>query len=117
MGRLTIRQSKHPHRRFCGPTGNKVLEKNNFVSLKCHEITMKRKLDQDNVPSPVDVEAPQETKQTFQALGLDSRLLTAISTENFASPTLVQEKAIPLALEGKDLLGNDSGPTLSMVSH
>ena len=35
---------------------------------------------------------------------LDSRLLRALATMGFADATLVQAKAIPLALEGKDIL-------------
>lgn len=35
---------------------------------------------------------------------LDARLLRALADQNFARPTLVQAKAIPLALQGKDIL-------------
>lgn len=52
--------------------------------------------------------APKPAKTTeasFASFGLDARLLQAIAKLGFASPTLVQEKAIPLALEGKDILG------------
>lgn len=41
---------------------------------------------------------------TFESMGLDQRLLQAISRLQFSKPTPVQEKAIPLALEGKDIL-------------
>ncbi|XP_062911394.1 probable ATP-dependent RNA helicase DDX56 [Mobula hypostoma] len=40
----------------------------------------------------------------FHEMGLDERLIEAIAKLNWAQPTLIQEKAIPLALEGKDLL-------------
>ncbi|NP_001120553.1 probable ATP-dependent RNA helicase DDX56 [Xenopus tropicalis] len=40
----------------------------------------------------------------FHELGLDDRLLKSIADLGWAKPTLIQEKAIPLALEGKDLL-------------
>ncbi|XP_072514475.1 probable ATP-dependent RNA helicase DDX56 [Salminus brasiliensis] len=40
----------------------------------------------------------------FHEMGLDDRLLKAIADLGWAHPTLIQEKAIPLALEGKDLL-------------
>jgi ATP-dependent RNA helicase DDX56/DBP9 len=68
---------------------------------------MKRKLDVNDVPAPV--EAPQEAdaqkdSATFSSLGLDSRLLQGIVKQNFHTPTLVQSKAIPLALEGRDVL-------------
>ncbi|KAK2818607.1 hypothetical protein Q5P01_024168 [Channa striata] len=40
----------------------------------------------------------------FHELGLDDRLLKAVADLGWYQPTLIQEKAIPLALEGKDLL-------------
>lgn len=35
---------------------------------------------------------------------LDTRILKALADQQFARPTLVQAKAIPLALEGRDIL-------------
>lgn len=66
---------------------------------------MKRKLDDRNVPSAAEKNNSQQDRTTFGSLGLDSRILQAIVQEGFSSPTLVQAKAIPLALEGKDLIG------------
>lgn len=68
---------------------------------------MKRKLDANDVPSP---EPSAEDNQgdhesDFENLNLDPRLRQALIKENFSKPTLVQSKAIPLALEGKDVLG------------
>ncbi|KAJ3175505.1 ATP-dependent DNA/RNA helicase [Geranomyces variabilis] len=40
----------------------------------------------------------------FASLDLDARLLRAIAKLGFAHPTLVQSSAIPLALQGKDIL-------------
>ncbi|XP_052771596.1 probable ATP-dependent RNA helicase DDX56 [Mya arenaria] len=40
----------------------------------------------------------------FHEMGLDDRLLKAISMLGWSSPTPIQERAIPLALEGKDIL-------------
>ncbi|KAG9508507.1 putative ATP-dependent RNA helicase DDX56, partial [Fragariocoptes setiger] len=40
----------------------------------------------------------------FYEMGLDDRLLKAISLLGWSRPTLIQEKAIPLALEGHDIL-------------
>jgi ATP-dependent RNA helicase DDX56/DBP9 len=50
----------------------------------------------------------------FHDLGLDDRLLKAVAKLGWARPTLIQEKAIPLVLEGKDVLlraGTGSGKT------
>ena len=65
---------------------------------------MKRKLDANDVPTPAaEIEDPK-TDGSFAGLGLDSRLLQGITKQNFQTPTLVQSKAIPLALEGRDIL-------------
>jgi len=45
-----------------------------------------------------------DTRSTFASFGLDSRLLRAIAKLGYQRPTLIQSKAIPLALEGKDIL-------------
>eukprot|EP00731_Ephydatia_muelleri_P020408 Em0013g135a len=54
----------------------------------------------------------------FHEMGLDDRLLKAIAKLGWAQPTLIQEKAIPLALEGKDVLvraKTGSGKNCSVV--
>lgn len=66
---------------------------------------MKRKLDDDDVPTAVSTKDAVKKPSNFNALGLDSRLLQAVAQQNFSSPTLVQSQAIPLTLEGKDILG------------
>ena len=47
-----------------------------------------------------------DSKTTFAAFShiLDARILRALADMNFARPTLVQTKAIPLALENRDIL-------------
>ncbi|KAJ7241907.1 P-loop containing nucleoside triphosphate hydrolase protein [Mycena haematopus] len=47
-----------------------------------------------------------DSKATFAAFSniLDTRILRALADMGFASPTLVQAKAIPLALESRDIL-------------
>uniref|UniRef100_A0A8C4DZA3 Probable ATP-dependent RNA helicase DDX56 n=1 Tax=Dicentrarchus labrax TaxID=13489 RepID=A0A8C4DZA3_DICLA len=40
----------------------------------------------------------------FHEMGLDDRLLKAVADLGWSQPTLIQEKAVPLALEGKDIL-------------
>ncbi|XP_070539985.1 probable ATP-dependent RNA helicase DDX56 [Ptychodera flava] len=49
-------------------------------------------------------EEVEETHVRFHEMGLDDRLLKAIAKLGWAKPTLIQERAIPLALDGKDLL-------------
>lgn len=68
---------------------------------------MKRKLDANDEPAAAQEAAaakPQEQKSSFADFGLDPRLVQAIAHEKYREPTLVQSKAIPLALEGKDVL-------------
>lgn len=78
---------------------------------------MKRKLDENNKPiivskttsgsdGAVAVSTPDESAATsnFSDLGLDSRLLQAISAQKYHVPTLVQSKVIPPALNGQDVL-------------
>ncbi|NXS52960.1 DDX56 helicase, partial [Brachypteracias leptosomus] len=40
----------------------------------------------------------------FEHMGLDQRLLRAVAELGWATPTAIQAEAIPLALEGRDLL-------------
>lgn len=83
---------------------------------------MKRKLNEDDVPTAVETEkamgATALESPGFVALGLDSRLLQAVAKKDFLSPTQVQARAIPLALEGKDILVRSktgSGKTAAYV--
>ncbi|GIJ89048.1 ATP-dependent DNA/RNA helicase [Aspergillus pseudoviridinutans] len=82
---------------------------------------MKRKLDANDVPS-AEVAEEKETKHAdntdFESLNLDPRLRQALIKEQFTKPTPVQSKAIPLALEGKDILARaktGSGKTAAYV--
>ncbi|VVB79995.1 putative ATP-dependent RNA helicase [uncultured archaeon] len=54
--------------------------------------------------------------KTFEELGLTKELLDVIHQKGFTEPTEIQEKAIPLALSGKDIIGGSatgSGKTLA----
>ena len=42
---------------------------------------------------------------TFQDLGLSAPILTALSEQGYQRPSPIQEKAIPPALKGRDVLG------------
>lgn len=67
---------------------------------------MKRKLDANDEPAAAQQSDSkrQDPKPTFSDFGLDPRLVQAVAEEKYREPTLVQTKAIPLALEGKDVL-------------
>ena len=68
-------------------------------------IIMKRKLDENSIPTAAGMKSASKESSTFNSLGLDHRLLQAVAQQNFSAPTLVQSKVVPLALEGKDILG------------
>ncbi|KAH8690146.1 putative ATP dependent RNA helicase [Talaromyces proteolyticus] len=79
---------------------------------------MKRKLDENDVPSTEVAEAVSQNESTFETLNLDPRIRQALVKEKFSKPTLVQAQAIPLALEGKDILARaktGSGKTAAYV--
>ncbi len=81
---------------------------------------MKRKLNEEGIPVPKDEESRQEAPKSssFDALGLDVRLLQAIAKLNFSTPTPVQAQTIPLAVAGKDILARSqtgSGKTAAYV--
>ncbi|KAL4961985.1 ATP-dependent DNA/RNA helicase [Aspergillus stella-maris] len=83
---------------------------------------MKRKLDANDVPSPEASDVKDVTDadaaEDFENLNLDPRLRQALVKEKFSKPTPVQAKAIPLALEGKDILARaktGSGKTAAYV--
>jgi ATP-dependent RNA helicase DDX56/DBP9 len=95
---------------------------------------MKRKLDKNDEPSPAKSKPeakpekpaqpaqpekqPAAAEPSFAELGLDPRLVQAIAKQSFEKPTLVQRKAIPLALKGQDVLckaKTGSGKTAAYV--
>jgi len=57
--------------------------------------------------------------ERFRKLGLSSEILEVIKQAGFSEPTEIQEKAIPLAVAGKDIIGGSStgsGKTLVFAS-
>jgi ATP-dependent RNA helicase DeaD len=54
----------------------------------------------ENTPPSVDA-----SPSSFASLGLDSRLVDALAVLGYEEPTSVQAEAIPLLLQGRDLLG------------
>ncbi|MEK9177108.1 MAG: DEAD/DEAH box helicase [Patescibacteria group bacterium] len=57
-----------------------------------------------------------EAAQTFHGLGIAPRILTLLETLRFTTPTPIQRRAIPHAVEGKDVVGvaqTGTGKTLA----
>ena len=55
---------------------------------------------------------------SFESLGLSAPVLQAITEKGYTEPTLIQEKAIPIVLMGRDVLGcaqTGTGKTASFV--
>lgn len=56
-------------------------------------------------PKTMSDDSDSEEKQVqFHQMELDDRILKAIALLGWLTPTLIQEKAIPLLIEGKDVL-------------
>src|SRR3954452_24394588 len=65
-------------------------------------------------------EGPQElsASMTFDSLGLAPEYLRAVADEGYTEPTPVQRQAIPIVLEGRDLLAGaqtGTGKTAAFV--
>ncbi|HCR85225.1 MAG TPA: ATP-dependent RNA helicase [Alphaproteobacteria bacterium] len=54
----------------------------------------------------VPVAAPQISEVTFASFQLPVDLKNSLDKMNFTSPTEIQQKSIPVALQGKDILGS-----------
>jgi ATP-dependent helicase YprA (DUF1998 family) len=77
----------------------------------------KRKMTKNNATQIEELKVVEEESLSFASFRLDPRLLKAIST-NFETPTLVQSAAIPLALNGSDIVARaktGSGKTAAYV--
>src|SRR5688500_580173 len=60
----------------------------------------------------------EETKTTFDSLGLSAESLKALKHAGYEHPTPIQAKAIPVALQGKDVIGcaaTGTGKTAAFV--
>lgn len=57
-----------------------------------------------------------EAEETFNTLGIEPRILDVLSRAGFKTPTSIQHKAIPIAVQGKDIIGiaqTGTGKTLA----
>jgi superfamily II DNA/RNA helicase len=97
-----------------------ILQAFPFISERQIKVNMKRKIDDSGEPAPATESGSKATSSeaTFADLRLDPRLVQAIAKEKFEKPTLVQRTAIPLALDGQDVLAKaktGSGKTLAYI--
>lgn len=76
------------------------------------------KNDKKRDRSQVKKKVPREPQKPFSDLNIDPRLLELLKKQNFTHATKVQEKSIPITLEGKNLFCSSetgSGKTLSFL--
>jgi len=71
----------------------------------CREPTSSRKGRLCGDTGVCDARNKEMILTEFKDLGLSSGLLKAVSENGYTSPTPIQEKAIPLILSGRDLMG------------
>ncbi|KAG2157361.1 DEAD-domain-containing protein [Suillus clintonianus] len=57
------------------------------------------------MPSPEEASTSTTSPETFKELGLIDPLLEALDKINFTKPTEIQQRALPHALEGRDIIG------------
>ncbi|KAF6140316.1 hypothetical protein GIB67_031072 [Kingdonia uniflora] len=60
----------------------------------------------------------KEEQQSFEELGLDPRLIRALTKKGISKPTPIQRKVVPLILEGKDVIAQEktgSGKTFAYL--
>ncbi|KAI8937303.1 ribosomal RNA processing protein [Plenodomus lindquistii] len=74
--------------------------------------------DDEVATSTTAVAEPEAAKKTFADLGVREELCDACENLKFTTPTPIQTQAIPLALEGRDVIGlaeTGSGKTAAFV--
>jgi superfamily II DNA/RNA helicase len=73
-------------------------------SVEAHSDEAQSEQAQSGVTQPDDDGV--ETRTTFADLGLSDVLLRAIAEKGYVHPTPIQEQAIPIVLQGRDVLGS-----------
>ncbi|KAL1537047.1 DEAD-box ATP-dependent RNA helicase 16 [Salvia divinorum] len=88
---------------------------------KAEDIPENEKIEQEDkavVTGEVVEEELDDDERSFEELGLEARLVRALSKKSIEKPTPIQRVAIPLILEGKDVVARaktGSGKTLAYL--
>jgi ATP-dependent RNA helicase RhlE len=72
----------------------------------------------EDAAGPAAVARDPRERMTFNELGLSEKVLAAVTAAGYSTPTPIQEKAIPIVLEMKDVCGiaqTGTGKTASFV--
>ncbi|KAJ4305434.1 ribosomal RNA processing protein [Kalmusia sp. IMI 367209] len=75
-------------------------------------------VEEEEETAAVTADASDTSKKTFADLGVREELCEACANLKFTNPTPIQEQSIPLALEGRDVIGlaeTGSGKTAAFV--
>lgn len=68
------------------------------------EVTSEEEVDEDEADEEIPV-AADETPKSFAELGIIDALCEACTALGYKTPTPIQRESIPLALQGRDLIG------------
>src|SRR5262245_45969970 len=92
---------------FAAPNGTKVsIESAGVAPVPCGVSQSPPVSTAVNKPLWRDPESPESTTMMFSTLGLPAPLVQATRAAGLNEPTPIQAKAIPVILQGNDLIGN-----------
>src|SRR5580765_348964 len=92
---------------FTPPDGTKVsIEPAGGAAVPCGASSSPLAPAATNQPQWHDPESPESTTMMFSTLGLPAPLFQATRAAGLNEPTPIQAKAIPVILQGNDLIGN-----------
>lgn len=109
------KRSERPAKTIAKPTQRKAPEPEPESSGDDAEVG-EEEVDEKEEAAPTD--AGEISKKTFADLGVREELCEACANLKFTHPTPIQEQSIPLALEGRDVIGlaeTGSGKTAAFV--
>src|SRR6516164_11288331 len=92
---------------FAGPNGPKVsIESAGGAPVPCGVSQPTPASAATKLPLWRDPESPESTTMMFSTLALPAPLFQATRAAGLNEPTPIQAKAIPVILQGNDLIGN-----------
>jgi ATP-dependent RNA helicase DDX47/RRP3 len=107
-------QEVRPKKTFKTTTTATVVDKVESKKRKHVEISQEEVDDTDNTANNKLI----DTSVTFESLGLDATLCETCSKLGYKNPTNIQREAIPVAVEGNDIIGiaeTGSGKTAAFI--
>ncbi|KAL1609906.1 ribosomal RNA processing protein [Paraconiothyrium brasiliense] len=108
------KHSERPSKTTPKPAQRKALE----PAPQSSEVATENDEDVDEEEGSAIADIEETSKKTFADLGVREELCEACANLKFTHPTPIQEQSIPLALEGRDVIGlaeTGSGKTAAFV--